>query len=368
MLLDRTCSYPIFFNKRWCFMKKLLCFLLVIILGSGIYGCGSNTKKEYSSHEFLMDTIITITVHGSDEKTLKDDVKKAMNEFKRINIITNRFPEKGTPEYAKSEICKINENAGLKPVAVSDDVFNMVESSLFYGDMSGGAFNIAIGPIMDLWGFGSNNMHVPEAADISARLKVDKIDNIVLNKVDKTVFLKDKGMILDLGGVAKGYAAQKVADVLRAEGIKEGLIDAGGNIVVIGEKNNTDPWRIGITDPRKTDNYIGVLQLVDEAAVTSGDYQRNFTENGITYHHIINPNTGFPAGGTWSVTVISKDSGLADILSTTLFILGPEKGLDFIKKIEGVEAVFVGADKKIYMSEGIKDKFEITGNKYVLGK
>ena len=331
--------------------------LISVLTGTGCTGTGS--VREVRVQDFYMDTIISIQAFGVDEAAVRDAVDEAMEEFSRIQLLTDRYPEAGTESYRKSEICRINENAGIQAVPVSEDVLEMIRLSLEYGKKSGGAFNIAIGGLMDLWGFGQNGvMHVPSEDEIRDRLQSSVLEDVVLDEAAGTVFLTSPGMVLDLGAVAKGYAAEKAAVKLKEAGIKEALINAGGNIVVIGRKDGTDKWRIGIEDPRNSGEYIGVLLLEDEAAVTSGDYQRNFMEEGVLYHHILDPASGLPARKTVSVTVVSKDSGLADILSTTLFVLGPEKGLEFLKQVEGAEAVFVGTDGVIRVSPGLKDRVE----------
>ncbi|MDS1029187.1 FAD:protein FMN transferase [Bacillota bacterium LX-D] len=344
-------------------LSIMLCFLLIPFL----VGCSSLFgPKEYSDQQFLMDTLINIEAYGQNEKQLKAAVDKAYQEMNKIALLTDRFAKPGTAAYEQSEVVKINNAAGKKPVQVSEDVYEMIEMSLKYERFSGGAFDITIGPLMDIWGFGKKEkQHVPPASLIQEKLSLVDSDQVFLNKDNRTVFLAKPKMSIDLGAIAKGYAAEKAAEVLKQAGIKQALINAGGNVVVIGKKDQDNLWRIGIEDPRDTQNVVGILSLEDEATVTSGDYQRNFVENGVLYHHILSPKTGKPARGTWSVTVIAKSSALADVLSTTLFVLGPEEGLKFVEKLDGVEAFYVGADKKIRISSGLKNKVTVqAGKKY----
>ena len=166
-------------------------------------------------------------------------------------------------------------------------------------------------------------------------------------------------MVLDLGGIAKGYASEKATEVLRKNGISRAVINAGGNIYVLGEKGLFTPWKLGIQDPRSSSNIVGILHVKDSAAVTSGDYQRFFEKGGRRYHHILNPVTGFPADGLTSVTVVAASSTEADILSTALFVMGLEKGMALLEDNPHVQAVFVTESKKIILSQGLKDNVEI---------
>ena len=338
-------------------MRKLCVTFLVLMIALTGTACTGSAGQEVRVQDFYMDTIISIQAYGDDREELRAAVDEAMQEFARIQALTDRYPEPGTEAYRRSEICRINENAGVQPVPAGEDVLEMVRLSLEYGDRSGGAFNIAVGGLMDLWGFGKDGVpQVPAAAEIQDCLQRISLADVLLDEAAGTVYLAKTGMILDLGAVAKGYAAEKAAAKLREAGVEEALINAGGNIVTVGLKDGTDKWRIGIEDPRHGGEYLGVLLLEDESAVTSGDYQRNFTEGGVLYHHILDPGTGMPARGTVSVTVVSTDSCLADILSTTLFVLGPEKGLEFLEQVDGAEAVFVGPDGSIRVSPGLEGR------------
>ncbi|GIM29698.1 FAD:protein FMN transferase [Clostridium polyendosporum] len=346
--------------------KRIVLLLLIYILVVSISGCApQKEQKHYSSQKFLMDTVINIEAYGEDEKQLKKVVESAYTEMSKIASLTDRFPKPDTTAYEASDICKVNAEAGKSPVKVSEDVYKMIELSLYYSKISEDAFDITIGPLMDLWGFSNNSPQVPSDAQIKKKLQLVDSSQVILDKEKRTVFLNKSEMSIDLGAIAKGYAAEKAAQVLRKAGVKQALINAGGNVVVIGMKDGKNPWKVGIKDPRNGDEIVGILSLTDASAVTSGDYERNFMESSIMYHHILETQTGKPVRATWSVTVVAKDSGLADVLSTTLFVLGPEKGLKFIEKLDGVEAFFVGADKKIYVSPGLKNKVTVhTGSRY----
>lgn len=349
-------------NKRtFTYLVGLGLILLLIF----VYFYRTNTK-EYVSETFLMDTYVSIKTYGPDTDLMKQAVSEAFSEMRRIAELTDRFPEEGTIEYTISEVCKINSMAGKEPVLVSEDVFRILLLAKEYNELSQGAFDITIAPVLDVWGFGRDKMQVPNESDIKQVLKLVDIDNLVINSKEKSAFLKYKGASVDLGGIAKGYAAERAADVLKKYGIKQAIINAGGNVRVLGLKEKVSPWKIGIQDPRDASNLIAILHLEDESAVTAGDYQRYFTTDGVRYHHIISPWTGFPANNHLSVTVVCKDAGVADVLATALFILEPKEAFNLAESLAGIDAVLVSSDKKIRVTSGLRTKIEVKpGEEYI---
>lgn len=338
--------------------------LAVVLSAAFLLVSGCRAPIEYSSQQFMMDTVVEITVFADDRETCRDAVLDAFDVFKAVADLTNRFPEPGTAAFDRSDVCRINSMAGIAPVSVSQEVLEILVLSKEYSELSGGAFDVTVGPLMDLWGFGTAPA-VPSQEEIRVAVSLVDTGKLVLNEQDRTAFLSQKGMSLDLGGIAKGYAAGKCAQVLRDKGITGAIINAGGNVVTLGGKGNGDPWKVGIQDPRDGGSLIGVLALKDQAAVTSGDYQRYFDSSGKRYHHLLDPATGMPADALISVTVVCDDAAKADLLSTALFVLGPEKGLEIVQRLEGVEAVFVSRDKKISVTPGLKEVIEVqTGKDY----
>lgn len=344
--------------------RRFLLIVLSIFFVIGLGGCSFiATPVEYTSEQFLMDTIVNIKAYGDNEEQVKKAVLSAFAEMKRIERLTDRFAQEGTGEVEFSDVYRINQAAGEQPVKVNEDVYEMIEMAKTYYELTEGAFDITIGPVMDLWGFGSEEKYIPSDAELQGKMLSVNSDKVILNESEKTVFLQEDGMKIDLGAIAKGYATEKAAAVLLKTGIEHAIINAGGNIDVIGKKYDGQAWRIGIQDPRNSKNLVGILSLTDEAAVTSGDYQRYFEEDGIRYHHIISPKTGKPSRDTMSITVITKNSAKADVLSTALFVMGPEKGMELVEQLEGVEACFVGTDNKIVTSSGMSNKVEIQPSK-----
>lgn len=260
-------------------------------------------------------------------------------------------------------VAAINAAAGRSPVAAPADVRFVTTKALGYAAMSDGAFDPTIGPIVKLWNIGLDGERIPSAAEIAAALPLVDYRSVRVDDAAGTVFLPRAGMLLDLGAIAKGYAADEVARVLREKRVKAAVIDLGGNVMVIGKKPDGSPWRVGIQNPfDERGAHIGVASLRGgSTVVTSGVYERYFIgEDGARYHHILDPATGSPVrNGLMSVTVISDSSVDADGLSTTLFSLGLERGMALAESLDHVEAVFIDEDKKVYMSSGAAGSFRL---------
>jgi len=314
--------------------------------------------KEYVSEQFLMDTLVSIKVYGHDSESLKAAVTDAYGEMHRISDLVDRFPLPGTADCRRSDVCRINEAAGIKPVRVDADTLAMLSLAKKYYELSAGAFDVTIGPVMDLWGFAENNPRVPDPRHIVESLALVDNESLVVNGQEKTIFLQKVGMKLDLGALAKGYATEKALQALQKHGIKKALIDAGGNIRVIGSNPRDLPWRIGIKDPRQEDAMVAIVALKDAAAVTSGDYYRYFEEDGKRYHHILDPRSGYPARENRSLTVVTTDAGTADVLSTAFFVLKGEESLRLAEKL-GVDLFLVSAAGQILHTHGLAAHLEV---------
>lgn len=333
-------------------MRKILIsfliFLALIVLGCSSI-CG---KKAYKETRLSMYTIVSITVYSDSKKKAKDAINEAFRELDRIGNLLNFYSE-------KSEITKINKNAGIRPVKVSRETMEIIKKALFVSDNTEGSFDITVGPLVRLWDF--KNKRLPNDKELKDKLKFIGYKNIILNEYDNTVFIKKKGSQIDLGGIIKGYSADKVVELLKNKGIDAGLVAVGGDIKTFGLRPDKKPWSIGIQNPRQKsadDEIIAVVKSLSELAIsTSGDYEKYFILDGIRYHHLLKPSTGYPSYNSRSVTVISKESALSDAFSTGIFILGPEKGLKILEKL-GYEGVIIDKDGKIFISKGLKGKIE----------
>lgn len=348
-------------NSKWSLTFLIGIPLVLAAIFGGLY---FKQPTEYKSEEFLMDTLVSISTFGTDTDLLQKATLDAFAEMRRLAELTDRFSAADTASQSTSDVDKVNKMAGIKPVQVDPDVFAMIQASQEYFVLTQGAFDITVGPLMDLWGFGKNEQHVPDAQELKQALALVGGNNLVLDKNNRTVFLTKPGMSLDLGAVAKGYALEKAAFVLQQSGITRALINAGGNVRVIGKKAKNTPWKVGIQDPRASSELIGVLDLDNEAATTSGDYNRTFTLDGKQYHHIISPLTGFPANSSISVTVVTPDAFKGDLLSTTLFLLNSAEALKLAEALSDTEAIIVTSQKEILATTGLAGKAKIKAAGY----
>lgn len=305
---------------------------------------------------FVLGTIVHLKAYGSYANIAID---KAIERLNEIDDKLSVFKE-------YSEITRINKFAYIGPQKVSRDTFLLIKKAVEYSRLTYGAYDPTIFPVVDLWGIGTENEHIPEYEEIKERLKLVNYKDIILNENDNSVMLKQHNQSIDLGGIAKGYAADEVRSIFSKCHIKSAMIDLGGNIVVLGKKVNGKPWNIGIQDPLNTrGEFSGIISDIDKSFVTSGNYERYFIKNGKKYHHIINPVTGYPSDSDLlSITIISKDSIDGDGLSTGIYILGLEKGMKLIESLDRIDAVFITADKKIYTTSGAADKFMVTSSAY----
>ena len=264
-----------------------------------------------------------------------------------------------------SEVSRINEKAGISPVAVSADVMEVVDVALSVANISSGKFDPTVGPLVKLWGIGTENQHVPSAEEIeSAKAKVD-YRKVVLDKEKSTVFLKDQGMMLDLGGIAKGYAADELARLLESMGIHHAMVNLGGNVYVYGTKPDQEPWYIGVRNPEGWGGVSLVLSMTEPGSiVTSGICERNFYEDGRMYHHILDVETGCPAeNDLLSISVMGKSSLWCDAWSTAAFMMGPEEFGPLARKF-GLKFIFINKRLQVLASKGLEAALEPCDEEY----
>lgn len=321
-------------------MKRFILIGLLILFI--VYGCG---QRFPSKKEFLMDTEVEIILPQGNE----EDFTAAFTEMRRVEKLMNVYD----PE---SEISRVNRLADKEPIKISKEIFEVLKEALRYSRLTSGAFDVSIRPLSHLWGTKGKLKEIPEAREIEERLPLVNYRNIILDERNQTVEFKREGMAIDLGGIAKGYALDCAIRVLKERGVKEVLINAGGDIKVTGKRD----WKIGLQHPRKEDEVLVVIKLKDQAIATTGDYQRYFIREGKRYHHIINPKTGYSAVECMSVTIIGPSAIQTDILATGVFILGPEKGMELIKSLESTEGIIINAQGQIFLSPGLKGKLQIS--------
>ena len=339
-------------KKQW---EIALIGMMVVIIFFALLN--DRSEKVATQTDFFLDTFVSVTVYGEEDEILK-------KPFERIKELDERL----TAFDSGSDLWLIKENAGIEPVKVSDDTFKIIEESLEYSKFSQGKFDVTINPLVELWKIhGPEVRNPPNEDEISiAQSKID-FEKIELDKNQKTVYLTETEMSINLGAIAKGYIADEMMKILKEEGASHALINLGGNVLVMGGKNKNTPFGVGVEDPLNPgEGYIGVISLSSGSVVTSGNYERYFTDlEGRCYHHILDPDTGYPADtGINQVTVITEESLDADALSTTLFLLGVEDGMKLVDELDNVEALFVTENNEIILSDGAKDLFTFDEENY----
>ena len=338
---------------KYLSLSSLLIFSLVFIAG-----CSKNNKvsSPLSRTETLMGTVVKVTIYDSNDTKILDKAFDRVREIEKSVSIN----EEGTI------LDKVNESSGTSPVIVDEDTFKIVEKGIKYSNLSNGLFDITIGPLVKLWSIGLPEARVPSKDEIDAVLGYINYKDIELNENDNSIFLKNPNMLIDLGGIAKGYTADEISEVLTENNVHSAIIDLGGNVYTHGRKVNGEDWNVGIQNPiSDRGDILGTIKVNNKSIVTSGTYERFIEKDGIKYHHILNPKTGYPYDNNISgISIISEKSIDGDALSTSVFAMGVEDGLAFVESQPNIEAIFVTTDKNIYLSSGMKNVFKLTNTEF----
>jgi len=306
------------------------------------------SSEYFESEIFCMGTNVIQRVYGYNAK---ETIKEVENEMKRLEALMNFYK-------ASSEIGILNNCGFEKKVKLSREVFHVIKKAKYFSEISDGAFDISLAPVIKLWGVFTKDESVPVENEIKEKLSLVNYNDIILDESEIIVKFSKENMKVDLGGIAKGYAADRAIQIYKQNNVCGAFINLGGNVMVFGEKPDNSNWSVGVQEPFKNrGEIIGVINVKNESVVTSGNYVRYFKDKGIRYHHIIDPRTGYPAeSNLMSVTVISPNSMECDALSTAAFVLGDEEGMQFIKHY-GAKAIFITKDKKVEITNNVKEQF-----------
>ena len=328
--------------------KKFLIHLAIVLLLSAIFSCAPREQELQKRTQFIMGTLVEITVREKDTDKAQSAISSAFDEIRRLEkLMSTRL--------ADSEISQLNDLAGGESsLAVSPDVLDVIRRGIYWGNKSQGALDISIGPVSRLWQFDDENPAIPEAQRLADAARLVNFREIEID--ESTVRLKQPGMSLHLGAIAKGHAVDRAMTVLEKNGIRHALINAGGDLKALGERKDGQPWTIGLQHPRQPEKLSASFTLAGKAVATSGDYQRYFTKDNTRYHHILDPATGLPARGVISCTIIAETVMDADALATAVFVLGYEKGMALVDSVDGVEGMMITESGETIFSKNFQSQ------------
>lgn len=324
-------------------MKNIACLLFLF---SALVSFGQITHKRKLN---MLGSPFEMTVIAQDTVQGNQFCNWAIAEVKRIeNLISDWIPT--------TQISQVNKNAGIKPIQVDKEVFSLVERAIKISQITSGAFDISYASMDKIWKFDGSMKAMPTEEAIKKSVSKIGYKNIILDSKEQTIFLKNEGMKLGLGGIGQGYIADKVKELLISKGCISGIVNVSGDINTWGKQIDGKPWTVAIVNPMNKNKVFATFPLEDTAVETSGSYEKFVIFNGIRYSHIIDPRTGYPAQGVISVSVFAKQTEIADALATGIFVLGVEVGLDLVNQLKGIECIIVDDKGKIHSSKGIDIK------------
>jgi len=292
-----------------------------------------------------------ITVVASGEVDSKKYIDIAISEIKRIEHLISSWDK-------NSQTTLINNNAGINPVKVDGELIELIERSIAISKFTDGAFDISFASMDKIWKFDGSVTVMPSKEKVKGSVEKVGFENIIINKQKSTVFLKKKGMKIGFGGIGKGYAADKAKSLLINKGVTAGIVNASGDLTTWGKQPSGKPWQVGVKNPLNKDKIFSWFSVENRAVVTSGNYEKYIMINEKRYSHIINPKTGYPSQEIISVSIFAPKAELADALATSIFVMGTEKGLDFVNQIATVDCIIVTDNGKIHYSNNIKNEVE----------
>ena len=325
-------------------MKKGLYILLLLGISLGY------AQEKYKQTTKLMGCVFDITVVANNKKNADEYINLAIDEIKRIERLISSWDP-------NSQTSLINRHAGIAPVKVDNELYELIQRSTKLSMLTNGAFDISYASMDRIWKFDGSVTKLPSKEVVTASVAKVGFKNIVFDTQNQTVYLKKKGMRIGFGAIGKGYAADKAKSVLEANGVKGGIINASGDLCAWGTQPNGKPWKIGVTNPLNKNKIFSWFDLTNKAVVTSGNYEKFLMIEGQRYAHIINPKTGYPSTGILSVSVFAPKAELADALATSIFVQGVDVGIDMVNQLAGIECIIVDDQGQVhYSKEMIKTK------------
>ena len=329
---------------RWC---------VLVAAFATIAACASNEPRLISRTHHTMGTEVRLTAWTADQRVAHDAFAAVFAEFDRLDALLSVWKP-------GSDVLRINAAAGSAPVQVSPETIEVLQAAHTVSTWTNGKFDITFGALSDVWKFDHDkDERVPSAEAIAARLPLVDYRAVVIDAHARTALLTRAGVRIHLGGIGKGYAVDRAVAMLQASGLRDFMVQSGGDLYVAGQPGDAG-WRLGINDPRGAPNEsFAALTLRDATFSTSGDYERFFIKDGRRYHHILDPDSGQPARGCRSVTIVARSAMLADGLSTGVFILGPHAGMELVERLPDVEAVIVSADNEVLVSSGLRGRLQL---------
>ncbi|HAK45839.1 MAG TPA: thiamine biosynthesis protein ApbE [Spirochaeta sp.] len=338
--------------------------IIFILAAAPVFPGGAKELTLESANFFALGTTCTVSIYGGTDE-----------QFTAVENLILDIENRMSVNIKDSEISLVNAAAGQNFVKVSSDVYKVITAGIRFSELSGGTFDISIGPLVQLWDIGGGGDRIPADEDIAAAVTLVDYTRVKFNpqtkESEESIFLPVNGMALEPGGIAKGYAADAAAEYLTGDDVESALINFGGNVLTIGSKADGSNWRIGIQNPDSSrGDYIGIVSVAGKAVVTSGKYERFLIgADGRRYHHILNTEDGYPVeNGIAQVSIISTDSMTADAMSTTVFSLGTEEGLGLVESMDGVEAIVVLESGDIHLTTGLEDNFKLTDSSFSLAE
>jgi len=333
-------------------MTLLRFFSLLLASWTTIFTISCNGNQQVSVHKagrFLMGTLAEVTVAGPRDKAMAA-AQACLDEIRRVEDLASF--------HKSSELTRINDMAGIAPVRVDPELLELAQTSLRFAEHTDGAFDPTIGAVTRLWHFsGVQQPRVPEKKEVSDALSRVDWRLVQIDYRAGTIFLPERGMELDFGGLAKGYALDRVNRLLKTMGVDAALVNIGGDILAVGEKSPGRPWRVGVRDPRNATEIRAVVSVTDKILLTSGDYERFLDVDGRRYHHILDPKTGYPPTELQSVTLLVPTGLTAS--SAAVFVMGVEKGMKYIDSIAGVTGMLIDSRGNVHLSSHAASSFEI---------